>query len=283
MASSANNEETASAQETGDHSNAAAAATGTSNNNRTEAMAAERTPRAVVQVPPPADAPQAGNHLPLDWTQLGGAGAGQPQQAPPVRYPADVAELLPDEDTAYEICIVGTAGQKITHIGPDFSSTVNPNLKQLILRSHIIRTMEGLDKFAKLELLELYDNQVDALECLDKGPGGTPGTNLKTLDMSYNVIREMKPISLCPNLQELCKCLVGWLFNWLCACVHIIVMLYTIVCVLLSCILSLILPSFLCAAAASYFLLWINHLLSTLNLLVPVLFSAHIQISPTTN
>jgi len=204
MASSANNEETASAQETGDHSNtaAAAAATGTSNN--------ERTPRAVVQVPqPPADAPQgAGNHLPLDWTQMGGGGAGQPQQAPPVRYPADVAELLPDnEDTAYEICIVGTAGQKITHIGPDFSSTVNPNLKQLILRSHIIRTMEGLEKFAKLELLELYDNQVDALQCLDKGPGGTPGTNLKILDMSYNVIREMKPVSLCPNLQELCKCL----------------------------------------------------------------------------
>jgi len=167
--------------------------------------AIEERAHAVVQMPPDDDQ-SPHQPLPLQWTQM-----GQQQQQhdtptpPPVRYPADVAEILP-EDT--EICIVGTAGQKITHIGNDFScnttAPVNPNLTQLILRSHLIRTMEGLEHFVGLELLELYDNQVDALQCLDKGENGRPGTTLRTLDMSYNVIREMKPVSLCPNLTELC-------------------------------------------------------------------------------
>ena len=34
---------------------------------------------------------------------------------------------------------------------------------------------------------------------------GLPGTNLRVLDISYNVIRDMGPVSLCPNLQELCE------------------------------------------------------------------------------
>ena len=186
MASFVNNDKedtAASAQET------AGGTTSNNNNNNNEAM--EERPHAVVQAP--------NTDLPLDWTQMGAGPQEHP--APQIRYPADVAEILP-EDT--EICIVGTAGQKITHMGKDFSATVNPNLTQLVLRSHLIRTMEGLEHFANLELLELYDNQVDGLRCLDNGEG-MPGMTLKTLDMSYNVIREMEPVSLCPNLTVLCK------------------------------------------------------------------------------
>jgi protein phosphatase 1 regulatory subunit 7 len=134
--------------------------------------------------------------LPLDWTQLAPAA-----NAPQIRYPSDVTDLLPEET---EIVIIGTAGQKITHIGPTFSETVNPEATQLILRSHLIKKMEGLEKFSKLELLELYDNQIDALACVSDGDNGAPGRTIQTLDMSYNVIREMRPVMACPNLTELC-------------------------------------------------------------------------------
>lgn len=131
--------------------------------------------------------------LPLDWTKLG----VRADEAMPLRYPHDVAEILP---TDVDICVVGTAGQKITQIPPDFSKQCNPELETLVLRSHLISKMQGLEGFLKLELLELYDNQVQALECLEG-----PGPNLRVLDMSYNSIRDMGPVRLCANLQELCK------------------------------------------------------------------------------
>ena len=130
--------------------------------------------------------------IPLDWTQL-----GQPaDKSIPLRYPHDVAEISQDET---DVIVVGTAGQKITFMGKDFSSRCNPQMEQLILRSHLIKTMEGLENFKQLELLELYDNMIEGLKCLE-GPGPT----LRTLDMSYNVIKDMAPVSLCTNLQELC-------------------------------------------------------------------------------
>ena len=133
--------------------------------------------------------------FPLDWTQLG----VKADDALPLRYPHDVAEILP---TDVDICIVGTAGQKITQIPPDFGRQCGNAgiLETLILRSHMISKMQGLEEFTKLELLEFYDNQVQALECLEG-----PGPNLRVLDMSYNSIRDMAPVSLCANLQELCK------------------------------------------------------------------------------
>lgn len=140
-------------------------------------------------------------NLPLAWTTL-----GNQEKAPKLRYPSDVADLDPTEDELY---IVGTAGQKITHMGPDLSTRMdvtNPDINKLILRSHVIRTMEGLQHFRKLHTLELYDNQVEALECLDEGEDGAPGCTLKVLDMSYNVIRDMAPVQVCPHLTELCKC-----------------------------------------------------------------------------
>jgi len=88
------------------------------------------------------------------------------------------------------------------------------------MRSHMISVMEGLEGFVNLELLELYDNQIGALECLSpagttgNGEEGTndddpaaakegPGRTLTTLDMSYNVIRDMAPVAICTNLQKL--------------------------------------------------------------------------------
>jgi hypothetical protein len=138
--------------------------------------------------------------LPLDWTQLGSSSDNLPTV---IRYPSDVAEISSEET---ELCIVGTAGQKITFIGNDFSRTVNEEMQSLILRSHLIRKIEGLQYFTNLQLLELYDNQVEALTGLDSGPNGCPGSTLRVLDMSYNEIRDMEPVSLCPNLRELCTC-----------------------------------------------------------------------------
>ena len=139
--------------------------------------------------------------LPVEWTQMG-------QQDGPVapmnviRYPSEVTDISKEET---EIMIVGTAGKKITRMGPQFYKEASPDLTQLVLRSHLIKDMEGLDGFTKLELLELYDNMVDELKNLNDGEGGAPGMTLTNLDMSYNVIREMKPVEFCPNLQELCK------------------------------------------------------------------------------
>lgn len=151
--------------------------------------------------------------LPLEWTQMGNNSAAEQQQQPVIRYPCDVMAMEAMDPTDTELCIVGTAGQKITHMGPTFfETTPNPaSLTSLILRSHVIRKIEGLQGFINLELLELYDNQVDSLSTcffpMDDG-GCCPGRTLKILDMSYNSIRDMDPVAFCPNLQELCTLLL---------------------------------------------------------------------------
>lgn len=134
--------------------------------------------------------------IPSEWAQMAC------DQAPVVRYPTDVAgsEVWDAKETD-TIILVGTSGQKITHLGPDFSSTLNPQLQRLILRSHLIADMKGLDSFQTLKLLELYDNQIEELVGLD----GAFGKTLTVLDMSYNVIRDMSPVKFCPNLTELCE------------------------------------------------------------------------------
>ena len=158
--------------------------------------------RAVLASPPP---------LPLDWTRLGecaseltrGAGGGDdpPGGSTVVRYPWDVIDISEDDE---RLTIVGTAGQKITRMGDDLHLKLNPKLTHLILRSHLLRTMEGIGSMEHLELLELYDNQVDELRCLDLGCGPM-GSTLRVLDISYNVIRDMGPLVSCPNLEELCE------------------------------------------------------------------------------
>jgi hypothetical protein len=132
--------------------------------------------------------------MPIGWAKMGETAR---ECEPVIRYPTDVADISPDD---LEVCLVGTAGQKITNMGKDLHKFLSPDITQLILRSHVIHRMEGLQGLSKMELLELYDNQVEALECLE-----SPGPNLRVLDMSYNVIRDMKPVEICTNLQELCK------------------------------------------------------------------------------
>ncbi|KAL3788956.1 hypothetical protein HJC23_000240 [Cyclotella cryptica] len=157
--------------------------------------------------------------LPLEWTKLGNPNAPSPSSpAATIRYPWDVISLAPSDDSMEALEIVGTSGQKITRMGSDLSQRY-PNLTTLVLRSHLIRTMEGLAKLEKLEILELYDNMIDELRDLNNGSGNkdensaddnfesrvgfVPGGTLRVLDISYNVIRDMGPVEFCPNLQEL--------------------------------------------------------------------------------
>ena len=119
-----------------------------------------------------------------------------------LRLPSEVTKWAKEDE---EIMVVGTAGQKITKMGEKFYEEASPHLKKLIFRSHLIKTMEGLDGFKELELLELYDNMVEGLSNLNDGEGGAPGISLKVLDISYNAIRDMQPVDFCPNLTELCK------------------------------------------------------------------------------
>jgi len=116
----------------------------------------------------------------------------------------DVAEYTSDPEETY-LEIIGTAGLKITNMGKDLYRTCSPNLTHLIFRSHLIAKMEGVRKFQKLQVLELYDNQVENLDELgdDESEEQNAGETIKTLDMSYNVIRDMEPVRFCPNLVEL--------------------------------------------------------------------------------
>ena len=175
--------------------------------------------------------------LPLDWTRLNECNNDSNNNpsnnnSSVIRYPWDVADI---DIADTNLTLVGTSGQKITRMGSNLHEHVSPNLTHLVLRSHLIRTMEGLRTMEHLELLELYDNMIDELRELDVVHRGheiaaeavgedvqedgnspkssskdkielaLPRTKLRVLDISYNVIRDMGPIALCPNLQELCK------------------------------------------------------------------------------
>ena len=171
-------------------------------NDNGEKPKAEEEKKVIKKVIPP---------LPLDWTKMAEC---QEDIAPAdaIRYPWDVMSLpLPPDQSETTLTVVGTAGQKITRMGSNLNEYVSDNLTHLVLRSHLIRKMEGVSKLKHLELLELYDNMID--EIYDLSPGlvdvgeeesdGLPARNLRVLDISYNVIRDMNPISQCLNLQEL--------------------------------------------------------------------------------
>jgi len=144
--------------------------------------------------------------IPLGWANLNKDKAS----VDTIRIPADVVEISnnPNEN---DLTIVGTAGQKITNMGRDLYKHCSPNLTHLVLRSHLIKKMEGLRGFSKLEVLELYDNSIEYLGDLDvksdneedKSNDGEIGKTLRVLDMSYNVIRDMEPVKSCFKLTEL--------------------------------------------------------------------------------
>jgi hypothetical protein len=179
--------------------------------------------------------------LPLDWVNLGSElGKRSSEQQERIHFPSDVHEYSV-ETTTEELVIIGTHGLKITHMGKDLHQTCSSKtMKTLVLRSHLIRVMEGLEGFQQLTTLELYDNQIGKIQNLNNmhhdddaygplttpsplssassgspqpictSPGslssyGLPGRTLQILDLSYNVIRDMEPVKYCPNLVELCK------------------------------------------------------------------------------
>lgn len=90
--------------------------------------------------------------------------------------------------------IVGTRGMKVTKIGGLEEMT---NLKELVLRSNLLGSMEGVETLTLLEKLELYDNHVPKLLGLENM------SNLLILDMSFNNIRDLSPVAALPQLEEL--------------------------------------------------------------------------------
>lgn len=114
--------------------------------------------------------------IPLDWTRMNKCEEQSPADA--IRYPWDVVIIDPNE-TYCEV--VGTAGMKITRMGSDLQSHISPDTTDIVLRSHLIRKMEGIKGLKKLELLELYDNMVDSLSIDELGGDeeGLPGKNLR--------------------------------------------------------------------------------------------------------
>jgi len=131
------------------------------------------------------------NPLPLDWTRMG----HYAEDELPARFPHEVAIWSPDDT---DVCIVGTAGLKITTLGNDFANPELTNLQELtslVVRSHLIKDMAGLDSLPKLEKLELYDNMVQSLD--EDSLKGCGRETLRILDMSYNAIRSMAPVQYC--------------------------------------------------------------------------------------
>lgn len=114
---------------------------------------------------------------------------------PPVERnicPKDVSTIDDDDDSIF---IVGTHGNKVTRL----SNLENMNkLKVLTCRSCLIGSMDGIvENHSTLHKLELYDNHIQKLTNLEHLK------NLVILDMSYNAVRDMKPVEVCVHLEEL--------------------------------------------------------------------------------
>jgi protein phosphatase 1 regulatory subunit 7 len=108
--------------------------------------------------------------------------------------PLDVLDCAPTLGETM-IYIVGTRGTKVTRIaGLEYLSDC---LEELVLRSNLIATMEGVQSLSRLTKLELYDNQLEDITHLESL------SRLVILDMSYNSIRSMASVASCPLLEEL--------------------------------------------------------------------------------
>lgn len=71
------------------------------------------------------------------------------------------------------------------------------NLKELVLRSNLLGSMEGVETLTLLEKLELYDNHIPKLLGLENM------SKLLILDMSFNNIRDLSPVAALPQLEKL--------------------------------------------------------------------------------
>ena len=138
----------------------------------------------VIETPTPLPAYPTSNPSPS--TQF------YPQPCPEdiIRLPIDVVDEDAFDPTDDNISIIGTSGHKITKMG----GLTGLKLSKLCLRSHLIHEMEGMETLVDLTFLELYDNQISVLQLSSLA-------NLTTLDISFNVIRDMSPVSNCPKLR----------------------------------------------------------------------------------
>lgn len=70
-------------------------------------------------------------------------------------------------------------------------------IKDLVLRSCLVGSMEGIENLSTLRKVELYDNQIEQISGLERL------SNLIILDLSFNAIRNMVPnlVSCCPLLE----------------------------------------------------------------------------------
>ena len=70
-------------------------------------------------------------------------------------------------------------------------------IKDLVLRSCLVGSMEGIENLSTLRKIELYDNQIEQICGLETL------SNLIILDLSFNAIRNMVPnlASYCPLLE----------------------------------------------------------------------------------
>jgi len=119
----------------------------------------------IVHTSTPVPASEVSNaQMPLDWTKMNVCDPSDPSS---IRTPRSVAGPEYDEcflSTSTDLTIIGTSGYKVTKIA-DLEQM--PLLTTLILRSHLIEKMENLGSLSQLEKLELYDNQIEALEDLE--------------------------------------------------------------------------------------------------------------------
>lgn len=151
----------------------------------------------VLETSPAVPASEVGK-LQLDWTKLSAADLCAANDERPIRLPRDVASPEYDESflpTSTELSLIGTSGYKVNEMG-GLSALVN--LETLILRSHLIEKIQDIENHTKISHLELYDNQITSLEGIP-----TTGDKMVILDISFNVIRSMEPVSNLPNLREL--------------------------------------------------------------------------------
>ncbi|KAF1321107.1 Protein phosphatase 1 regulatory subunit, partial [Globisporangium splendens] len=130
---------------------------------------------------------------------------GEHEEAPPVVN--KLTECVEFDRDAEDVYYVGTSGLKATEINgledmPKLevrkkNAKAHGSIIRLHIRSNLLRSMDGIASLVQLEHLELYDNQIQKISCLDAL------VNLRVLDLSFNEIRVIPDLSHLTKLEEL--------------------------------------------------------------------------------
>ena len=105
--------------------------------------------------------------------------------------PFDVSDIKEDDDSVF---VIGTKEGKVTKI--DGLENMK-KVKEIVLRSCLVSSMQGVETLTTLTKLELYDNQLERISHLENLQ------MLTILDISFNSIRDMSPVAELPLLEEL--------------------------------------------------------------------------------